>query len=144
MPFQQLIDRSIAFVQRSGLRVLDCGPGYAQCWMPLAGNENHVGTMYAGAQFTLADITGGVLILASFDRRLYYPILKNLQLDFLTPATGDLILNYCLSPTTLTDLQRALQVEGKAGFELKGELTDSDSVVVARSHGVFQVRVVKE
>ena len=63
MSLQQLIDQSIPFVQRSGLQVLDCGPGFAECRMPLSGNANHVGTLYAGAQFTLADITGGVLIL---------------------------------------------------------------------------------
>jgi len=142
MQLQQLIDQSIAFVHRAGLQVLDCGPGFAECRMPLAGNENHVGTLYAGAQFTLADITGGVLILASFDRQRYFPILKNLTLDFLTPATSDLHLRCALPETELAALQQQLAVQGKAGFVLTGELTDRHGVVVARSRGEFQVRAL--
>lgn len=142
MSLQHLIEQSIPFVQRSGLHVLDCGPGFAECRMPLAGNSNHVGTLYAGAQFTLADITGGVLILASFDRQLYYPILKSLTLDFLTPATSDLTLRCALSAAELATLQQQLVAHGKAGFALRGELTDQHGVVVARSDGQFQVRAL--
>lgn len=142
MSLQYLIDQSIPFVQRSGLQVLDCGPGIAECRMPLVGNSNHVGTLYAGAQFTLADITGGVLILASFDRSRYYPILKSLTVDFLAPATSDLTLRCTLSPSELAVLQQQLEAQGKAGFELHGELRDQQGAVVARSHGQFQVRAL--
>ena len=142
MQLQQLIDQSIAFVHRAGLQVLDCGPGFAECRMPLTGNENHVGTMYAGAQFTLADITGGVLILASFDRQHYYPTLKNLTLDFLSPATSDLTLRCTVSADALAVLQQQLAGHGKAAFTLTGELIDTRGSVVTRSRGEFQVRAL--
>ena len=136
----QISERAIAFVARSGLRLRGATPGFAHCMMPLAGNENHLGTMYAGAQFTLADITGGVLALASFDRAYFYPILKNLQLEFLKPATTDLSLIYRITADELLTLQQIAETHGKAGFPLHGELLDKNGVVVTRASGEFQVR----
>src|SRR3546814_18971913 len=74
---------------RSGLRVLELQRGYVRCQMPFAGNGNHVGTMYAGALFTLTDLPGGALFLASFDIERYYPIVKSLDMRFKKPATSD-------------------------------------------------------
>jgi len=137
---QQIAEQSIAFVRRAGLKVRDCRPGYASCWMPLQGNENHMGTMYAGAAFTLADITGGVLALASFDPQRFYPTLKDLTLEFLKPATTDLTLDYCIPADLLAELQQNANVTGKAKFQLRGELKDSGNITVAIAHGEFQVR----
>ncbi len=136
----QIAEQSIAFVRRAGLKVQDCRPGYARCWMPLQGNENHLGSMYAGAQFTLADVTGGVLALASFDNARFYPILKDLTLEFLKPATTDLTLSYEVSAAQLAELHAAAMTTGKAKFLLQGELIDSNGVVVAVARGEFQVR----
>lgn len=135
-----IAEQSIAFVRRAGLVADICLPGHAQCRMPLAGNENHLGTMYAGAQFTLADITGGVLLLASFDPVRFYPILKDLRLEFLALATSDLTLSYQLPRDQLEQLQAQAEATGKAQFELHGELKDQHGVTVARAHGVFQAR----
>ncbi|NQD35943.1 DUF4442 domain-containing protein [Permianibacter sp. IMCC34836] len=137
---QHIAEQSIAFVRRAGLKVLDCKPGYAHCLIPLAGNENHMGSMYAGAQFTLADITGGVLALVSFDMQRFYPTLKDLKLEFLKPATSDLSLVYQLSETELGELQQSATANGKAKFLLQGELKDVQGSVVARASGEFQVR----
>lgn len=137
---QQIAEQSIAFVRRAGLIADICAPGHAQCRMPLAGNENHMGTMYAGAQFTLADITGGVLLLASFDPQRFYPLLKDMRLEFLAPATTELTLSYQLPPEQLQQLQTLADATGKAQFELHGELKDQHGVTVAWAHGVFQAR----
>lgn len=56
----------IPFVRRSGVRVLALEAGRVVCEMPLKGNVNHIGTMYAGALFTLAEFPGGPLMLATF------------------------------------------------------------------------------
>src|SRR3546814_5417956 len=71
-----MLETGIPFIGRSGLRVLELPRGYVRCQMPFAGNGNHVGTMYAGAPFTLAELPGGALFLASFDIARYYPIVE--------------------------------------------------------------------
>ena len=35
--------------------------------MPFKPNRNHLGTMYAGALFTLAEIPGGAVLISAFD-----------------------------------------------------------------------------
>lgn len=137
---QQIAEHGIAFVERAGLKLLDCRPGYAACLMPLQGNENHLGTLYAGAQFTLADITGGALALASFDSRQFYPLLKQLELQFLRPASTELRLSYQLSDEQLALLSAQAERDGKVSFVLTGELCDSNGVCVTRTQGNFQVR----
>lgn len=67
--------------------------------MPGAGNENHIGSMYAGALFTLAEIPGGALFLTSFDSARFYPIVKEMTLRFRRPAKGDIRVEARLMPS---------------------------------------------
>lgn len=135
-----IAEKSIPFVQRSGLQVLAAKPGYAQCKMPLRDNENHMQSMYAGAQFTLADITGGVLALASFDTQRFYPTLKDLQMRFLKPAQTDLT---CTMSIPLSELQALIHLadeNDKAAFVLQGDLRAMNGDIIATATGEFQVR----
>ena len=53
------LETGIKFVQNSGLKVVELRRGYVKCLMPMSGNGNHIGTMYAGSLFTVAEIPGG-------------------------------------------------------------------------------------
>src|SRR5512145_642366 len=86
---KRALESGIRFVANSGLKVVELRRGYVKCLMPYAGNGNHIGTMYAGALFTLAEIPGGALFLSSFDVSKFYPIVKALDMQFVKPATGD-------------------------------------------------------
>ena len=46
--------------------------GHAVASVPLEGNGNHFGVIYAGVQFTVAEMLGGVIALATFDAAKYY------------------------------------------------------------------------
>ena len=83
---RELVEKKIAFVERMGLKVLELMPGSVKLMAPLRGNENHIGSMYAGALFTLAEIPGGALILATFDPTRCYPLIK--RTDDQVPASG--------------------------------------------------------
>lgn len=132
-----LIEKAIPFVERAGLKVILLKPGNATCEMPLTPNVNHVGGMYAGAQFTLADICGGALLLASFDKDNYYPTLKNLSLNFMKPATSDLRLTLQLSSEKIVTMEQELAQVGRAYCRLEGDLLDLDNKVVAQMEGDF-------
>ena len=84
---RQLTEEQIAFVKRSGLKAEVLEPGFVRLYMPLHGNQNHIGSMYAGALFTLAEIPGGALFLTSFDAQRFYPIIREMNLRFRRPAT---------------------------------------------------------
>ena len=51
---------------KMGIKAVEARRGYAAASVPLEGNGNHFGVMYAGVQFTVAEILGGIIALATF------------------------------------------------------------------------------
>ncbi|MFZ3153722.1 YiiD C-terminal domain-containing protein [Pseudomonas sp.] len=137
---RQLTEEQIAFVQRSGLKAEVLEPGHVRLLMPLAGNQNHIGSMYAGALFTLAEIPGGALFLTSFDAQRFYPIIKEMNLRFRRPATGDIWVEARLTTEEIQQLQKHAAELGKAEYVLQLQLTDESGEVVAESRGLYQLR----
>ena len=137
---RQLTEEQIAFVQRSGLKAEVLEVGHVCLRMPLAGNQNHIGSMYAGALFTLAEIPGGALFLTSFDAQRFYPIVKEMNLRFRRPATGDIRVEARLAAEEIQQLQKQATELGKAEYVLQLQLTDESGEVVAESRGLYQLR----
>ncbi len=138
---RQLTEEQIAFVKRCGLKAEVLEPGHVRLCMPLAGNQNHIGSMYAGALFTLAEIPGGALFLTSFDTQRFYPIVKEMNLRFRRPASGDIRVEARLAPELIEQLQNEASEQGKAQYPLALQLTAEDGEVVAESHALYQLRL---
>lgn len=137
---RQFTEDKIAFVKRMNLKAEVLEPGFVRLRVPLAGNENHIGSMYAGALFTLAEIPGGALFLTSFDASKFYPIVKEMNLRFRRPATGDIVVEAHLGTEEIERLQSEAQANGKAEYVLELQLTDGSGEVVALSRGIYQLR----
>ncbi|WNF46377.1 YiiD C-terminal domain-containing protein [Pseudomonas sp. SG20056] len=137
---RQLTEEQIAFVQRSGLKAEVLEAGHVRLRMPLAGNQNHIGSMYAGALFTLAEIPGGALFLTSFDAQRFYPIVKEMNLRFRRPASGDIWVEAHLTAEEIQQLQKQATELGKAEYVLQLQLTDESGEVVVESRGLYQLR----
>ena len=137
---RQFTEDKIAFVKRMNLKAEVLEPGFVRLRVPLAGNENHIGSMYAGALFTLAEIPGGALFLTSFDVQRFYPLIKEMNLRFRRPATGDIVVEARLGAEEIERLQSEAQANGKAEYVLELQLTDGSGEVVALSRGIYQLR----
>lgn len=137
---RQLLERGIGFVRRTGLRVEEMKRGRARLRMPLKGNRNHIGTMYAGALFTLAEVPGGALFLSSFDARRFYPIVTEMSIRFLAPATGPVTVEVALDEAEIERLQAEAAEKGRAKYVLEAELKDREGNVVATSTAHYQLR----
>ena len=138
------VEKKIPFVERMGLRVLALRRGYVKLSAPYEGNENHIGTLYAGALFTLAEIPGGALFIASFDIDRFYPVVKEMTLRFLKPAITDVTVELSLADGEIARIQAEAEQAGKAEFSLEGEIRDANGDVVATSRGDYQIRKFKE
>lgn len=138
---KKLAAKGIGFVRRSGVKILELERGHVVCEMPLKGNRNHIGTMYAGALFTLAEFPGGALFLSTFDRKRHVPIVTDLNLQFLKPAKGPIRVGFTMPEEEIQRINQDVENHGKAAFTLNGELTDRDGNVVARSQGEYQIRL---
>lgn len=130
----------IPFVRRTGVRVISLENGYVLCHMPLKGNVNHIGTMYAGALFTLAEFPAGPLMLATFGMQRYIPIVTSLDLEFVKAAKTDVTLELTLPADEAQRIESEAVEQGKAEFVMRGELKDTSGEVVARSTARYQMR----
>ncbi len=83
MDLKFAIEQGIPFAGRTEVEVLKLEPGYVKMMMPLEPNINHVGTMYAGALFTLAELPGGAIFLSTFDASQFFPLIKGMEIKFL-------------------------------------------------------------
>lgn len=137
---RQLTEEQIAFVRRSGLKAEILEPGHVRLRMPFEGNQNHIGTLYAGALFTLAEVPGGALFLTSFDARRFYPIVKELNLRFRRPARGDISVDARLGSDEIQRIRQEAEDRGKADYWLELQLIDASGEVVAESRGLYQLR----
>jgi thioesterase domain-containing protein len=138
------VEKKVPFVERMGLRALELRRGYVKLAAPYEGNENHIGTLYAGALFTLAEIPGGALFLTSFDAERFYPVVKEMTLRFLKPAITDVTVDLSLADEDISRIQAEAEQAGKAEFSLEGEIRDANGDVVATSRGDYQIRKFKE
>lgn len=137
---RKLLEKGIGFIRRTGLSVTELRRGKAVLRMPLRGNRNHIGTMYAGALFTLAEVPGGALFLSSFDTRNYYPIVTELMIRFLKPAKGPVNVAVSIDDGDIERLQAEADEHGKARYVLMAELKDDEGEIVATSEAHYQLR----
>lgn len=128
------------FVERTGFEVLEVRPGYCRARMPLAPNINHIGTMYAGALYTLAELPGGVLALATFDPARYYPVVKDMRIRFTARATTDIDVAVSLDEAEIARIRTLADEHGKADYAWDCQLTDVEGTVVATTENHYQLR----
>ena len=129
---KHLLETKVAFVERTGLKALELQPRHVKLMVPLKGNENHIGTMYAGALFTVAEVPVGALYVTTFDVTKYYPIIKEMNIQFVRLAKTDVTIELSISEEEAARIQAEAEEKGKAEFVLEGEVKDESGDVVAR------------
>ena len=134
------VESGIEGIRRTGLKVLALQDRYVKLLMPLQGNVNHVGIMYAGSLFTIGEVMGGAIFGASFDMGKYYPLVREVQIRFRRPVLTDVILETDLSEERVAQILMELEEKGKANFTLELKLTDANEEIVCIVQGIWQGR----
>jgi acyl-coenzyme A thioesterase PaaI-like protein len=140
MDLKFAIEKGIPFAGRTEVKVLELEPGYVKMMMPLEPNINHVGTMYAGALFTLAELPGGAIFLSTFDANQFFPLIKGMEIKFLKPAATDITVEVRLDSDEAAKIQEKANELGKADYDWECELKDANGQVVAVSSNRYQLR----
>ena len=138
----ELLVGAVEPIKKTGLRVVALRDRYAKLLMPLEGNVNHVGMMYAGSLFTLGEIAGGAIHMVSFDMTRLFPIVKEVKIRFRRPALTDVTMEVELSAEAASRIQTEALEKGKADYELNLELEDAGGEVVSIVSGTWQVRAI--
>lgn len=136
------LEKAIKIIDKMGMRILDFQKHSVKIILPKELNINHVGTVYAGSLFSLADYAGGVLFYATFDLKKYYPLLKEVTIAFKKPGTTDITCEASMSPAQAEQLKSITEETGKADWVLDLELKDEQGDICSIVHGIFQMRKI--
>ncbi|MCX0271761.1 DUF4442 domain-containing protein [Nocardia zapadnayensis] len=134
------LEQTIPVAHRMGVHAEEVRRGYAAATVPVEGNGNHFGVMYAGVLFTVGEILGGAIAVASFDTTRFYPLVKDLRIAFRKPATTAVRAQATLDDAEIDRIAAEAAANGKADFTLRAVLSDADGVVVAETEGLYQLR----
>lgn len=133
---------SIPALASLGIEVVELEEGRAVSRLPFGLNANHFGAVYAGSLFCVGEMLAGAIMIPSFDFGTAYPLVKNMTINFLRPATSDVLATATLSIDTIRRLQTDVATTGKAVWQHEVELRDVDGVLVATMAGEGQIRAV--
>ena len=145
--FKDLADAAVNLVdgiKRTGIKIIGLRDRYCKLLMPLEGNINHVGMMYAGSLFTIGELPGGIIVFASYDFGKYVPIVKEVTIRFVSPAKTDVTLELEWTKEYAEALGKEALENGKADFTLEMEIKDAGGEVVSMVSGVWQIRPLTE
>ena len=134
------VHQSVPAIGRLGVVVEAIGPGVVELRVPIEGNANHMGTMYAGALFALAELPGGLIPLAVLEPGRYVPIVTDMHVHFVAAARTDVTLTARMDPDELRTLGEHATAEGKAEFTLELEGVDANGRTVIASRAHYQLR----
>lgn len=132
--------QTIPVAHSMGVKIAEARRGYAVATVPAEGNGNHFGVVYAGVEFTVAEILGGVIALSTFDSAKYFPLVKNLDIAFVGMARSELRAEASLDDDTIARVEAEAAERGKADFVLEATVTDADGQTVATTRGLYQLR----
>jgi acyl-coenzyme A thioesterase PaaI-like protein len=133
---------TIPTAHNMGVQDVEARRGFAAATVPVEGNGNHFGVIYAGVQFTVAEILGGILSLSTFDSAKYFPLVKNIDISFVGMARSELRAEAHLDDDTIARIEAEAAERGKADFELEATVTDADGKTVATTRGLYQLRAI--
>ena len=133
---------SIEAIHRTGIKILEMRKRYVKIMMPLEGNVNHIGMMYAGSLFTIGEISGGVIHGASFDITKFVPIVKEVNIRYRRPAMTDVTLEVTITEEEADRIQAEAAKNGKADFPMELEIKDASGEVVSIVKGIWQIRTM--
>lgn len=137
------LEKAIQIIEKMGMRIVDFQKQSVKIVLPKEPNVNHLGTVYAGSLFSLADYAGGVLFYATFEIRKYYPLLKEVTIAFKKPATTDITVEASMPSAKAEQIKKITDETGKADWDLDLELKDTKGEVCCIVHGIFQMRKIQ-
>ena len=137
------LESTIPIAHKMGVKVVEARPGFAATSVPAEGNGNHFGVTYAGVLFTVAEVLGGIISLITFDRSKYFPLVKNLDIQFVAMAKSDVRAEATLDDRTIARVEAEAADRGKADFTLEAVVTDADGQTIATTRGLYQLRALR-
>ena len=93
--------------------------------------ENHIGTIHAAAQFTLAETQSGLYMLSLFPEYAddVVPLLRSSNIKYKFPATTELVALASVSEEEKNKFDKQFLKRGRAMLMVEVEVKDSNGVI---------------
>jgi thioesterase domain-containing protein len=134
------LEQAVNIIRLTGVKVVSLRDRYAKIMLPFEPNINHIGTIYAGSLFIVAEFSGGVIYYASFDHTKFYPIVKEVSIRYRRPALTDVTLEVQLTEEQVQAIEQAAEEKGKQDWTMDLELKDAHGQICCLVHGTWQIR----
>ncbi|WP_197417071.1 MULTISPECIES: DUF4442 domain-containing protein [unclassified Sphingomonas] len=134
--------RSVPFAQLTGIELMSVEPGRAIAQLvQRADVSNHIGTLHAGALFTLGETVSGAAMSGLFAEQLarLRPVATGATIGYLRSARGT-VRAVATVDGDADGLRDTLAREGKVAFDAMVAITDEQAVEVASMTVGWQVR----
>ena len=127
-----------------GVRIVEMDGGRARAALPARPEVgNHVGTMHAGAQFSLLEAASGAAVSSAFLDLLgkATPLAQGAQLTYKRPVRGDATAEAVVDPAEMERVRSELQAQGRARFDVPVTVTDAQGVVATEAVMRWYIRL---
>jgi len=138
LTLNKLLSYAVPFAGRAGFEVIEVKPGSIKARIPLKGNSDHIGRLYSGALFTLAELPGEVIALFEFGAG-YIPVLQTMKITYQRPAKTDVTVEFKIPKKQIKQIITETSKQGASDFVLYGRLFDSQQQLVAETEGVYRL-----
>lgn len=124
-------------LSRMNLSFIEAGANRCTVELPLEGSTNHVGTVYAGALFALAEFPFGLMFMQRFGMDKMYPVVGNMEIRFTAPAMTNTRVTLEISEERWKEIEEETLSKGKYKIMLPMELKDTNGTVVAKTEATY-------
>jgi len=127
-----------------GIRIVEMDGGRARGTLaarPEVGN--HVGTMHAGAQFSLIEAISGAAVSSAFLDLLgrAVPLAQGAELTYRRPARGDVVAEAVVAAEEVERVRAELEAHGRARFDVKVNVTDAEGTLATEATMRWYIRL---
>jgi uncharacterized protein (TIGR00369 family) len=125
--------KAVPFASFVGVELIEVGPGTAKAAIePRSDIANHLGTLHAGALYTLGETASGAAVTGAFAAQMLSvrPVAAEARVRYLRLAKGRIEARASTAEPAGALLAR-LEADGKVRFAVEVELVDTEGAVVA-------------
>lgn len=143
MNFFEETMKNIPMLNNMNLHIVDYSKNKLVVRMPFAGNQNHVGIVYAGAIFSLAEFPFGALSVYRFGSDEIVPVVGEVAVRYLAPAKSDLTVSIEVSDQEWEEIEQETKSNGKFKVVREVDVKDGTGKIVAALKATYFMLHVK-
>ncbi len=137
-----LLGRLIPFNRPHGFRILALGEDFLRTTAPYCRkNHNHLRGIHACAIATIAEFSGGFLLLSRLDPQKYRLIMSRIEVDYVYQAKEAIISESRLAAETMKkEILDPLKEQEAVTFRIESRIADISGNQVAQAFTTWQIK----